>query len=98
MVEKTLTFDNPLEAEGYCVVPAAVMRNPDISAGAKSLYSLLRYYAEHHGFFPGKGELAANLGVTLRRVNKWMKELIDAGLVREEKGKAEAPTQVTGKE
>lgn len=84
MAEKTLTFDNPLEAEGYCVVPAAVMRNPRVSAGAKALYSLLRYYAARDGSFPGTGELAANLGVTVRQVNKWMGELIAAGLVRKE--------------
>jgi|LFRM01.2.fsa_nt_gb DNA-binding transcriptional ArsR family regulator len=80
----TLTFDNPLEAQGYCVVPAAVMRDPKLSPEAKSLYSLLRYYAARDGIFPGMGELAKNLGVTVQKVSKLMKELSDAGLVRKE--------------
>ncbi|MGB9866527.1 MAG: hypothetical protein ACPLPR_01265 [Bacillota bacterium] len=81
-LKKALTFADPIEAEGYCVVPAVVMKDPRTSVGAKAVYILLRHYAAMWGVYPGEGELAADLGVTKQQVRKWMEELISLDLVR----------------
>lgn len=61
------------------VVSKDIMRDPSISPQAKGLYALLATYADHktRECHVGRERLAADLGVSVRSVSIWMKELLD---------------------
>ncbi len=68
-------FD-PVSAGGFTQVPNLILKNENISAGAKLVYSLLLSYAWHNNMcFPGQDRLAADCGKTQQWVSLQMKEL-----------------------
>jgi len=69
---------------GFSPVPRWLVRHEGLSFGAKLLYAdLLSYVYEKdkRSCWPDKVTLAENLGVSVRTVWTWMKELEDAGLI-----------------
>ena len=73
---------DPIAREGFTQLPNFILRNPDISIGAKSTYALFLSYAWHNNFcFPGQEKLAKALGMSTGSVNAFIKELGSCGLI-----------------
>ena len=67
---------------GFTQVPNAVLKNKDLSFGAKTVYGLLLSYAWHNNeVFPGQDRIAADAGATRQTINKYIQELVRAQLV-----------------
>lgn len=82
-LERWAKFEAPAMAEGFTKMPNTVIRNPKLSHGAFRLYTVLLCYAWQDGFcFPGQERLAKDMGISLRMVYQYMKELEGAGFIR----------------
>jgi hypothetical protein len=82
--EKNLQLDttNPVLRGGFTQVPNFILRNPEISVGAKVAYAMFLSYAWHNdSCFPGQDRLADDMGLTRVRVTQLIAELDHAGLV-----------------
>ena len=63
---KLNTID-PVALHGFTQIPNFILRDPNISIGAKTIYSLLLSYAWHNDLcFPGQDRLAKDVGMGLR--------------------------------
>jgi len=83
-IEKNIELNtsDPILREGFTQVPNHILRNQNISQGAKNVYSLFLSYAWHDDFcFPGQEKLAEHCGSSKRSVVTWLQELQDKGLV-----------------
>lgn len=68
-------FD-PVSAGGFTQVPNLILKDKELSAGAKLVYSLLLSYAWHNNMcFPGQDRLANDCGKTQQWISLQMKEL-----------------------
>ena len=77
-----LNTADPVAREGFTQLPNFILRNPDISIGAKTTYSLFLSYAWHNSLcFPGQDTLAKALGMSIGSVNAFIKELDACGLI-----------------
>ena len=77
-----LNSADPVALHGFTQLPNFILRNPDISIGAKTVYSLFISYAWHNDFcFPGQQRLADDLGMSIGSINGFIKELEKAGLI-----------------
>ena len=65
----------------FAGTPTALIRDPNISAGARTLYGILDSFAGSHDEapWPSQATLAHHLGVTDRSVRNYQKELTEAG-------------------
>jgi septum formation inhibitor MinC len=82
--EKNLQLDtiDPVLANGFTQVPNFILKNPEISVGAKIAYAMFLSYAWHNdSCFPGQDRLAGDMGLTRVRVTQLVAELEKAGLV-----------------
>lgn len=78
---EVLTND-PVVRGGFTQVPNFILKNPDLSLGAKVTYSMFLHYAWHNdSCFPGQDRLAADMGITQGRVSQFIKELQEADLI-----------------
>jgi hypothetical protein len=78
---KLNTLD-PVARDGFTQVPNFILRNPEISVGAKVVYAMFLSYAWHNSLcYPGQTRLAKDIGMTQPRVAQLIGELEDAGLV-----------------
>lgn len=74
-------FD-PASAAGFTQVPNHILKSKDISVGAKLTYAMLLSYAWYNqSCFPGQETLADDMGVSLRSVTTFTKELQTSGLI-----------------
>lgn len=81
-----LNTADPVAREGFTQLPNFILRNPDISIGAKTVYSLFISYAWHNDFcFPGQETLAKAIGMSVGSVNAFIKELQTIGLIEVER-------------
>jgi hypothetical protein len=72
----------PVARYGFTQLPNFILRNPDISVGAKTVYALLLSYAWHNNLcFPGQDRLAQDMGLTRPRVTQLLNELQDCNLI-----------------
>jgi len=73
--------------EPFIRYPISVMRNPNISHGAKILYGMLLSFAwsKRRGCWPGQFRLAAYMGISERQIRTYTKELKDLELVAVER-------------
>src|SRR6266404_6243844 len=77
-----LATDNPILRGGFTQVPNFILRDSKLSIGAKVTYAMFLSYAWHNDFcFPGQERLAADMGMSISRVNEFIKTLQVAGLV-----------------
>ena len=77
-----LATTDPVARGGFTQVPNFILRNPDLSAGAKVVYSMFLSYAWHNeSCFPGQERLAQDIGLSRSRVTEFISELCRAGLV-----------------
>ena len=82
--EKNIKLDtlDPVAARGFTQVPNFILKNPEISVGAKVVYAMFLSYAWHNdSCFPGQDRLAQDMGMSRSRVTEYVSELQKAGLV-----------------
>ena len=73
---------DPISLHGFTQLPNFILRNPDLSPGAKTTYALFLSYAWHNDLcFPGQETLAQALGMSVGSVNAYIKELEASGLI-----------------
>jgi hypothetical protein len=73
---------DPVALHGFTQLPNFILRNPDLSIGAKTTYALFLSYAWHNDLcFPGQDRLAKDIGMSIGSVNTFIKELETAGLI-----------------
>jgi hypothetical protein len=73
---------DPIARHGFTQVPNFILRNPELSIGAKTTYALLLSYAWHNDYcFPGQERLAIDAGMGKSSVNRFILELQELGLI-----------------
>src|SRR5213593_1297849 len=82
--ERNIQLDttDPIARGGFTQVPNFILKNPDLSVGAKVVYAMFLSYAWHNdSCFPGQERLAADMGMSRSRVTEFVGELEEAELV-----------------
>jgi DNA-binding transcriptional regulator YhcF (GntR family) len=73
-----IIVEDEILREGFTQIPNRVLRDPNLSAGAKVAYGVLLSYAWQKGScYPGQATMATDVGVSEDTINKYLKELID---------------------
>ena len=81
-IEIKLESDSILE-KGYGLISRDIMRDKNISLGAKSIYCYLNSFAGSKGICYPSLELIRNeMGLSKNTLNKYMKELKQSGLIK----------------
>ena len=83
-IERNMRINSadPIALHGFTQLPNFILRNPELSPGAKTTYSLFLSYAWHNDLcFPGQETLAQSLGMSIGSVNSYVKELETNGLI-----------------
>jgi len=77
-----LTTTDPIVRGGFTQVPNFILRDGNISLGAKVAYSMFLHFVwNNDSCFPGQERLAEHMGMSVSRVNEFIKELEAAGLI-----------------
>jgi hypothetical protein len=77
---------DPIALHGFTQLPNFILRNPDLTANAKTVYSLLLSYAWHNDLcFPGQERLAEHMGTHVSTVSRAIAELEDCSLIEIER-------------
>jgi DNA-binding transcriptional MocR family regulator len=67
---------------GFTQVPNFILKNSNLSPGAKVTYAMFLSYAWHNdSCFPGQDRLAVDMGMSRSRVTEFVGELESAGLI-----------------
>src|ERR1700756_4362437 len=73
---------DPVARGGFTQVPNFILRDGTLSLGAKVAYSMFLHFAwNNDSCFPGQDRLAQHMGMSVSRVNEYVKELEAAGLI-----------------
>src|SRR5437764_3874011 len=73
---------DPIALHGFTQIPNFILRNPELSANAKTVYSLLLSYAWHNNLcFPGQERMAEHMGAHVSTVSRAITELEDCSLI-----------------
>lgn len=81
-----LNTADPIARYGFTQLPNFILRNPELSANAKTAYSLLLSYAWHNDLcFPGQERLAEHMGTHVSTVSRAITELEDYSLIEIER-------------
>lgn len=77
-----LNSADPVALHGFTQLPNFILRNPDLSIGAKTTYALFLSYAWSNSLcFPGQERLAKDIGMSIGSVNAFIKELQTCNLI-----------------
>src|SRR5436190_13884474 len=82
--EKNIKLDtaDPVTLHGFTQVPNFILKKPDLSVGGKVVYAMFLSYAWHNdSCFPGQERLAEDMGMSVSRVNEFIKSLESAGFI-----------------
>src|SRR6266568_6648913 len=82
--EKNIELEtkDPVVRGGFTQVPNFIRRNPDLSVGAKVVYAMFLSYAwNNDSCFPGQERMAEDMGMSVSRVNEFIKTLESAGFI-----------------
>ena len=82
--ERNIQLDttDPVTRGGFTQVPNFILKDPNLSVGAKLSYAMFLSYAWHNdSCFPGQDRLAADMGLSRSRVTELVSELSRAGLL-----------------
>src|SRR6266436_9320878 len=82
--EKNIELDtrDPVAHGGFTQVPNFILKNSDLSLGAKVTYAMFLSYAWHNEYcFPGQDRLAEDMGMSRSRVTEYVTELEKAQLI-----------------
>ena len=78
----TIIIENKALRQGFTQIPNYVLRDEQLSFGARLTYAMLLSYAWQAGScFPGQGRLAQDLGVSRRSASAFLRELRGANYV-----------------
>jgi biotin operon repressor len=78
-----LATNDPIARGGFTQVPNFILKHADLSLGAKVAYSLLlSFYWHNNQVFPGQNRLAEHMGMSVSRVNEFIKELEASGFIQ----------------
>lgn len=81
-----LNTSDPIARFGFTQLPNFILRNAEISANAKVVYSLLLSYAWHNNLcFPGQERLAEHMGTHVSTVSRAITELENCSLIEIER-------------
>lgn len=73
---------DPVARGGFTQLPNFILRDANLSVGAKVTYAMFLSYAWHNdSCFPGQERLAVDMGMSVSRVNAFIKALEEAGLI-----------------
>jgi hypothetical protein len=74
--------NDPIVRGGFTQVPNFILKNAELSLGAKVTYAMFLHYAWHNdSCFPGQERLAGDMGMSQSRVSEFIKELESANLI-----------------
>jgi len=77
-----IASNDPIVRGGFTQVPNFILKNADLSLGAKVTYAMFLHYAWHNdSCFPGQERLAGDMGMSQSRVSEFIKELQTAALI-----------------
>ena len=77
---------DPIAQHDFTQVPNFILRNPHISANAKTVYALLLSFAWHNNLcFPGMERLAEQMGTHISTVSRAAAELEAVSLIEIER-------------
>jgi Helix-turn-helix domain len=82
--EKNIQLDisDPVVQGCFTQVPHFILEHPELSVGAKVIYAMFLRYAWHNEkCFPGQARLAEDTGMSIGRVNQFIKELEASDLI-----------------
>ena len=82
--ERNIKFESadPVSAGGFTQLPNFILKDPDISVGAKVVYAMFISYGWHNDFcFPGQDRLATDMGMSRSRTTEFVTELEKARLI-----------------
>jgi biotin operon repressor len=82
--ERNILLDttNPVVREGFTQVPNFILRDDNLSPGAKVVYAMFLSYAwNNDSCFPGQERLAHDMGMSRTRVTEFIGELERAGFI-----------------
>ena len=83
-IERNIQLDtiDPIALHGFSQIPNFILRDGNLSVGAKVAYAMFLSYAWHNDpCFPGQDRLAQDMGMTRPRVTQLIGELEAAGLI-----------------
>jgi predicted transcriptional regulator len=81
-----INSSDPVARHGFTQIPNFILRNPDLTANAKTTYALLLSYAWHNDLcFPGQERLAEQMGSHVATVSRAIKELEEMSLIEIER-------------
>lgn len=84
IAQKTIELEtlDPITRSGFTQVPNFILTDGALSLGAKITYAMFLHYAWHKdSCFPGQDRLGDDIGMSRTRVNEFIKQLEQAGLV-----------------
>ena len=82
--EKNLQLDtaNPVLQGGFTQVPNFILKDSNLTLGAKVTYAMFLSYAWHNdSCFPGQDRLAEDMGMSRSRVTEFVGELEQSSLI-----------------
>jgi biotin operon repressor len=82
--ERNIELDtkDPVARGGFTQVPNFILKDPNLSLGAKVTYAMFLSYAWHNeSCFPGQDKLAGDMGMSRTRVAEFIGQLKRAGLI-----------------
>ncbi len=81
--ESWAEFEDEVEAKGFTQISNVLLKDPNISMQAKTMYALLKSYAwQDPHCFPGQKRLSDDTGLHRSTIGKLTRELHDAGYIK----------------
>jgi len=78
----TIVVLNETLKHGFTQLPNVVLKNKNLSFGARLSYGILLSYAwQEDSCFPGQDRMAEDLGTTRQSVNDYLRELKEASYI-----------------
>ena len=79
----TIVVEDETLREGFVQVPNRILRDPDLSPGAKLVYAgILSYAWKEESAWPGHERLGIDLGVHRNTIGRMIRELQERGYLR----------------
>ena len=78
-----VVFENDLMKGGFAALPYRVMKNTDLSVGARLTYAFLLMYGWQEGSSHARQiKMAEAIGISRRQMQRYLYELRDEGAIR----------------
>jgi hypothetical protein len=80
--DRNLIIEDAVLRLGFVQLPVIVLRDSELSVGARLAYAVLLSYAwRDDACYPGQDTMAKDMGVSRVKVNQWMDELRKRGYI-----------------